>query len=186
MQTAGGSVRSSQHGLLLRGRRVCGKPMATATWGTYKKVTSEGADGDRAGSVWRRSSGGGSIALPLGSEAIGPVVPDAHRPDVVIRGRVTRQGSRRLISVFLVNEQATPLQNRDEGWLFQAVLGLTVDGILTVFLARDGLADATEASDPELPQLDMLYRDEVEFAVGHGTAVHVTGTTRILGAPSQS
>ena len=147
--------------------------LATAEWGTYEKVTSEGADGDRTGSVWRRSPGGGSISMPLGSETIGPLVPDASRPDVVIRGRVTTQGSRRLISVFLVNEQPTPLQNRDEGWLFQAVLRLAAQDCSPVFLARDGLAHATEASDPELPQLDMLYRDEVEFAVGHGTAVHV-------------
>ena len=60
--------------------------VATATWGTYEKVTSEGADGDRTGSVWRRSPGGGSIPMPLGSETIGPLVPDASRPDVVDPG----------------------------------------------------------------------------------------------------
>lgn len=147
---------------------------AIATWGTYEKASSDAAEGERGGSIWRRSSGGGTIALPLGSEAIGPLVPDAGRPDVVIRGRVTSQGSRRLISVFLVNEQPTPLQNRDEGWLFQTVLRLEAPDGSPVFLARDRLVHATEAADPELPQLDMLYRDEVEFAVGHGTAVHAT------------
>ncbi len=31
--------------------------VATATWGTYEKVASEATDGERASSVWRRSSG---------------------------------------------------------------------------------------------------------------------------------
>ena len=163
-----------EHGVLVRCRRVRGEPCRSRRPGARTRrspprpLMASGPAASGAG-----AAGGGSIRLPLGSETIGPLVPDPSRPEVVIRGRVTTQASRRLISVFLVNEQPTPLQNRDEGWLFQAVLRLAASDGSAVFLARDGLAHATEASDPELPQLDMLYRDEVEFAVGHGTAVHV-------------
>ena len=143
----------------------------TASWGTYEKVMPE-SDGERTGSIWRRSQGGGSATVTLTSDSIGPLVPDASRPGVIIRGRVTAHGQRQLISLFLVNEQATPLQNRDEAWLFQVGIRLEAADGSPVFLARDGFETSAEVADPELPRLEMLYRDEVEFAVGHGTAVH--------------
>ena len=92
---------------------------------------------------------------------------------MIIRGRVTAKGDRRFVSLFLVNEQATPEQNRDEAWMFQVALRLETPDRTPIFLAREFSDASTEVSDPELPQLEMLYRDEVEFAVGHGTAVHV-------------
>jgi hypothetical protein len=148
----------------------------TATWGTYRKVTAE-ESAERTGSVWLRSPGGGSLVVPLTSESIGPLVPDATRPGVILRGRVTAHGSRRFVSIFLVNEQATPRQNRDEAWLFQVGLRLEAPNQAPVFLTRDGFQTSLEASDPELPRLDLLYRDDVEFAVGHGTAVHIDRDT---------
>ena len=42
-----------------------------------------------------------------------------------------------------------------------------------MFVGRDvALPDQTSHSDAELRHLDLLYRDKVEFAVGHGVAVH--------------
>ena len=64
--------------------------------------------------------------------------------------------------------------------MFQAGLVLTAAESADVFLGRDRiLAEATAASDwerAEIAQLDLQYRDAVEFAVGHGvgTAVEVS------------
>ncbi len=143
----------------------------SAAWGTYRKATA-GSEGSASGTVWRRSPSGGQVAITLRSGQIGPFVPDPARPGVIIRGQVTDQGATRLVSLFLVNEQPTPAQNRDEAWLFQVSLRAEAPNGSAAFRARDG-AGAPESDDPELPRLDLLYRDEVEFAVGHGTAVHV-------------
>lgn len=145
--------------------------MVKAAWGTYRKV-APAAEGSAAGTVWQRSPSGGEVSIPLKPGQIGPFVPDPERPAVIIRGQVTDRGSSRLLSLFLVNEQPTPAQNRDQAWLFQVSLRAEAADGSAVFRARDG-ADALESNDPELPRLDLLYRDEVEFAVGHGTAVHV-------------
>lgn len=151
--------------------REVGELQARVTWGTYSKVTPD-EEGAATGSLWRRSPGGGELRIPLAAGQIGPFVPDASRPEVVVRGQVTDKGPSRLVSLFLVNEQSTPAQNRDEAWLFQVSLRIWGPDGSPVFQARDK-ADTLETNDPELPRLDLLYRDEVEFAVGHGTAVHV-------------
>ena len=146
---------------------------ATAAWGSYEKVKSEAGAGSSSDTVWRRSPKKGVSTISLAETSIGPVAPDPSQPDVIIRGRVTAKGNRRFVSLFLVNEQVAPEQNRDEAWLFQVALRLEMPDRSPIFLARELGDVSTEVSDPELPQLEMLYRDEVEFAVGHGTAVHV-------------
>lgn len=145
--------------------------LVRASWGSYEKVAGD-SDGSVPGTVWRRSGSGGEITLPLQPGPIGPFVPDAARPGVIVRGQATDRGGRRLVSLFLVNDQATPAQNRDEAWLFQVSLRAEAADHSAVFLARNG-AEAPASEDPELPRLDLLYRDEVEFAVGHGIGVHL-------------
>ena len=45
-----------------------------------------------------------------------------------MRGRATRSGGCWLITLFLVNEQPTPRDNKDEAWLFQPKLTVTAPG----------------------------------------------------------
>src|SRR5207247_1940745 len=76
--------------------------------------------------------------------------------------------------LFLVNRQRPPKQYRDEAWLFQAQLSVQDHQGRSLFVRRPAPVETT-AMDPDWHEnrtLGMLYRDEVEFAVGHGVAVH--------------
>ncbi|MBK6670722.1 MAG: hypothetical protein IPG46_14020 [Actinobacteria bacterium] len=104
---------------------------------------------------------------------IGPLVPDPLQPEVVIRGRCRATPNCWLITLFLVNEQMPTATNIDERWLFQIELSAAAADRSAVFVGRQ-LAPAQRVShgDSELRHLDLLYREKVEFAVGHGIAVH--------------
>jgi hypothetical protein len=79
------------------------------------------------------------------------------------------------VSLFLVNEQATPKSNKDEAWLFQPVLTVAVPGHGGPFVGRaEAMAGGYTSMDPEQAELDLLFRKQVEFAVGHGVAVTAT------------
>src|SRR2546426_873437 len=99
----------------------------------------------------------------------------------VIRGLVTRQGPAWLVSLFLVNGQEPQDRLRDEAWLFQAKLAAWVPTRddprgAPLFVGRrtvlGSFADARDA-EGEVAALDLQYRNQVEFAVGHGVAVRV-------------
>ena len=90
-----------------------------------------------------------------------------------LHGRAARRDGAWLVSLFLVNEQSSPKVNKDEAWLFQPELRVeAVDGS-AVFVGRREALPAQDTHGDE-PELDLLYRHEVEFAVGHGVAVHAT------------
>jgi hypothetical protein len=73
----------------------------------------------------------------------------------------------------LVNEQLPTRLNVDERWLFQVEVAVAAPDGTPVFVGRDvALPHSADESDPELAHLDLLYREKVEFAVGHGVAVH--------------
>lgn len=100
---------------------------------------------------------------------------DPENPEVVVRGRVapTATGGW-LVTLFLVNEQSAPKQNKDQAWLFQAELSVEGPGEDAVFVGRgEAVPSITSAGEiGELQLLDMQYRHHVEFAAGHGVAVH--------------
>jgi len=148
--------------------------VADARWGRYKRQRSERAGAESRGNVWKRFAAGGSIKIPLAEADFGPESIDGEQPDVVVRGRVRRLNGDWLVSLFLVNGQAQPERSRDEAWLFQVELSVSDPGGRAVFVKRPPAADV-QGDDPdwvERRQLAMLYRDKVEFAAGHGIAVH--------------
>src|SRR5262249_58801740 len=63
--------------------------------------------------------------------------------------------------------------NKDEAWLFQPELRVEALDGSAVFVGRREALPAQDTHGDE-PELDLLYRHEVEFAVGHGVAVHAT------------
>ena len=72
-----------------------------------------------------------------------------------------------------MNEQLPTRLNVDERWLFQVEVAVAAPDGTPVFVGRDvALPHSADESDPELAHLDLLYREKVEFAVGHGVAVH--------------
>ncbi|MFL5796559.1 MAG: DISARM system helicase DrmA [Actinomycetota bacterium] len=148
----------------------------TPRWGRYQRERSrtETAEGEPP-LVWRRyPTGGNLIAIELAEGMLGPVPADPDQPDVVIRGRARRSASDWLVTLFLVNGQAVPRTLKDEAWLFQAELMVESSDGAPVFLRRptsaSGLVSGPDTDEQQT--LDMLYRGQVEFAVGHGVSVH--------------
>lgn len=150
-----------------------------ARWGGYERVPNDEHEVTRPNGqkakVWRRVPCGGKLALPLVEGAISRKAPDANHAAVFIQGAVRPKNANgdRLVTLFLVNARKQPDINRDTAWLFQPeLIARAAPGApeRAVFRRRPVL-DA-DGNDPERESLEMLYRNRVEFAVGHGVAVH--------------
>jgi len=155
----------------------------TAKWGFYERVKSETAINPKTGGpamVWkRRPISGTSKSIALTEGPIQPWIVDNEFPDVVVHGRMRRVGDCYLITLFLVNNQEEPERLRDSSWLFQPELSVDAPDGGTWFTRRatprDGRFDPlTELEDRAM---DMVYRDRVEFGVGHGVSVRAEGVT---------
>lgn len=152
-------------------------------WGRYRRVRSEiqqMKDGS-APLVWKREPVAGEPQrIPLKEGDFGPLVPRPNDPYVVLRGRIRRRPNGWVVTLFMENTQDEPDRKKDEAWVFQPkmwVTGASGQGE-PVFVCRrswnlDGNRLDTETRQ-EMEMLEMLYRHQVEFAVGHGVAVHVT------------
>ncbi len=161
------------------GLTVCVDGMAAqleidAHWGRYIRTTSE-EQADEDGKplrAWKRIPAGGKILLDLKPGPIRPFPADSECPKVLIQGvvRPPLPSGEKLVTVFLVNDQLKPDQNQDEAWLFQPELVLRHPEGKASFLRRP-LIDGSNR-DEEQAALGMIYRHRVEFAVGHGVAVH--------------
>ena len=157
----------------------CRELRLSASWGAYSKQTSEeriDASG-RPARVWRRRECGGQVTVALsGSGSLGPFVPDRDEPEVVIRGLARRRGTELLVSLFLVNTQLSDGGRSVPRWLCQASLSAEHPQGLPVFVRRSVPPGemAPEVDREELAGLEMLFRDSVELAVGHGVGVRAT------------
>ena len=157
----------------------CTELRVTASWGAYSKATSEERL-DRDGKpqrVWRRRQcGGGKTITIKGPGALESFVPDSAESEVVVRGLVRDRGGQRLVSLFLVNGQFSDGGRSVPRWLCQASLSAEHPAGEPVFVRRsiDSIALAPEVDRSELAGLEMLYRDTVELAVGHGVGVQAT------------
>ncbi|MCX6345654.1 MAG: DISARM system helicase DrmA [Armatimonadetes bacterium] len=148
----------------------------TARWGQYTRVESETLVVNKTGNpknVWKRTPMESSIDIPLNAGAIRQTAIIEEQPAVVIQGRIRKNDGGWIVTLFLVNNQEEPKARRDEAWVFQPELIVESSDGEAVFVRNplrrkfsDSLADLEERT------MVMLYRDNVEFAVGHGTAVH--------------
>jgi hypothetical protein len=156
-----------------------GAIMLDAHWGRYEKATLEIDDEEGKGRrVWSRFPMGGSVSLSLTDGDFEGLVPDPAQPEVIIRGRVRHNGGDWMVTAFLVNTQEEEGKRRDEAWLLQVQLGAcAADGSSAVFRRPSADGDPV-AEGSEAAALAMAYRDHVEFAVGHGTGVHATRSTK--------
>ncbi len=153
---------------------ACEALEVSASWGRYEKI--DNPDPSATGAferLWQRHPAGGSLTVPLVEGELGSLVPDPAQPEVVVRGRCRRTPNCWLVTLFLVNAQQPVPSNIDERWLFQIELSAAaVDGSPAFVGRQVALPVETGSSDAELAHLDLLYREKVEFAVGHGVAVH--------------
>ena len=151
------------------------KLVARCQWGQYLREFEDHDDGSRA-SVWVRHPQDYKVDVQLAEGEFGPLSVNAE--GVVLRGRVTRsERGPWLVTVFLSNDQEQVDRNKDSRWLFQAQLDLAGSDGFAVFLGRgenfDGAATGSASERKEVAQLDLQYRDIVEFAVGHGVGTDV-------------
>ena len=148
----------------------------SVSWGSYYRTKSEFAVHSETGkplNCWKRIPFGGKKVLKLAEGTIAEYGPDARIGTVSVIGYVSRPiGDSRLVTLFLVNKQTEPKENRDAAWLFQPeIIVRSPDG--RAIFRRRPLQNLSK-DDAELKALDMIYRKRVEFAVGHNTSVHAT------------
>lgn len=143
------------------------------SWGNYERVQRDSVIGETSGSrsIWRRRPIAGHIEVPLAEGNLTPLAPVEEFPDVTVRGQASLLRGHWLVTLFLVNGQSTPEKLRDRAWMFQSKISVSSGDGQPVFLARSEVLGASATtSEHERAHLDLLYRDELEFAIGHGIA----------------
>src|SRR5690554_2868711 len=148
-------------------------------WGRYERLPNDEHEltrpnGDKA-KVWQRIPCGGKVVLQLTEGVIPHQAPDKNYPEVRVQGSVRAKNANgdRLVTLFLVNAQDEPETNRDTAWVFQPelIVRSVEEASTRAIFRRRPVLDA-DGTDPERESLEMIYRNRVEFAVGHGVAVH--------------
>jgi hypothetical protein len=144
-----------------------------ARWGRYERLSSEelGLEFDKPRMVWKRLQFENTSApIPLTPGRMSRWIPNPNYPDVYVDGLFRQRSSEWVITLFLVNSQEEPKKLRDIAWLFQPELTVTSPDGEAIFCRRRFLQPINV--DDEEKAMQMLYRQQVEFAVGHGVAVH--------------
>lgn len=151
----------------------------SAAWGQYVKQLSEYLVSEKSGNprrVWKRHPRGGKHRLAVVEGAIQPISVDENSPGVVVQGLIRKRLDHWCVTLFLVNDQQESEKLKDTAWVFQPeLIAEGVDGAAIIH-KRHTILDLN-GTDPavkgENDLLAMLYRRQVEFAVGHGIGVHV-------------
>ena len=145
-----------------------------ANWGRYERTLSKqkNKETNKFQRCWKRIPSGGSAVVSLKKQTINSFRVDADCPSVVVRGSVSTplENGDRLVTLFLVNYQTIPKRNQDQAWIFQPELIVKDMGGRAVFRRRPTLR--ADEFDEERKALEMIYRNRVEFAVGHGVSIH--------------
>lgn len=142
-------------------------------WGRYERLSSEelGLVFDKPHPVWKRHQVDNlSTPISLQPGRMQRWVPLPSCPDVYVDGLFRQRDNEWVITLFLVNAQPEPAKLRDVAWLFQPELTVTSPDGAAIFRRRRILNHSS--MDEEEKAMQMLYREQVEFAVGHGVAVH--------------
>jgi len=155
---------------------------ATASWGRYHREHSETLVDTKGNPklVWKREPMAGTVMIPLQDGTLGPFPVTPEAPEVVIRGQARQVENFWIVSLFLVNNQEEPNRREDAAWLFQPELKVEAKGGAPVFLRRANRSETAHLDVEtrfERVTMGMLYRNSLEFAVGHGVAVHVDTAT---------
>jgi hypothetical protein len=147
-----------------------------ANWGRYERIDSQIID-EKKGKpfrCWKRTPSGGTAIIQMDKRKIEPFAIDPHCPDVMVQGSISIPLSNgdRLVTLFLINNQSLPAQNQDQAWIFQPELIVNGFEGQAIFRKRP-ILDAG-GMDTEREALEMIYRKQIEFAVGHGVSIHAT------------
>ena len=154
----------------------------TAQWGWYQRQHSDTATdkGNKPKPVWKRTPISGEIDLPLHAGDITPWMVSETHPEVHVTGTVRAKDGDFIVTLFLCNEQEEPGTRKDEAWLFQPTLSVEAPDQAPIFCRRMAHTMNTDKLDAltrsEREAMGMLYRRQLEFAVGHGVSVQATPT----------
>lgn len=153
-----------------------------ASWGYYQKGKSEVITDDKSNpkTVWQRKAIKGDRLFKLAdiaanAEQTKEWYPDLENaPAVVVRVRCRKIDHDWIVTIFLENRQTEPARNRDSAWLFQPEIKVQGNPDQAIFIRKP--LTSSDGLDGELryeqESLQLLYRNCVEFAVGHNTSVH--------------
>jgi hypothetical protein len=155
-----------------------------AEWGHYQRIhssTQKKKDGNPA-PVWkRRAVVIEPMPLELKNGNIEPTPLHVDYPLVQLQGRMRLTQDGWIVTLFLVNQQPERTRRgepKDEVWLFQPKIRVRGPKGEPIFVQRKGVTADLSKMDPltreETETLEMLYRHQREFAVGHGISVHAT------------
>lgn len=144
----------------------------TVRWGQYRRARSETLKSDKGEPklTWqRRQVEHTSEPTLLKAGKLAPWAPDPDQPEVTVSGLVRRYDNAWSVTLFLVNSQAEPKQRKDEAWLFQPEIIVRAPDGAPIFVKR--ALNVQQDQEPEARAMEMTYRRQVEFAVGHGVGV---------------
>jgi len=150
----------------------------TVRWGHYIREDT-GRVREKSGKkiyVWKREPVEKTLPVPIEQGFFSPIPVTKKQPQVTLQGRMRKTDDGWFVTLFLVNGQKEPRRNKDEAWLFQTeMIAESSDGAAIFRKRFSHTADYDKMDDitrTELQSLTMLYRGQVEFAVGHSVSVH--------------
>ncbi|MFE4541566.1 DISARM system helicase DrmA [Arthrobacter sp. NPDC056727] len=160
-------IAPSSMGLRFQVGPDVGNLVFTARWGQYTSRRETDEHGrtqtfyDRTDHVEPRMI---DIAAIGAGQTHTEVIIEGH---VAISVEVFEHDGLRVVEAALQNTKVTGKELPPKVWLFQTQLEVsTEDGTAVFRPTRDALEQARDFGDPEVLQLDLLYRDRLEFAVG--------------------
>lgn len=174
--TTSDSLMPSSIGLSFAVTHTASQIRVTAEWGYYRpdKSDTETTPTGRPKSVWKRRPVQASHTFSLQEGELGPWLPEPdEQGGVEVRGRCRRRDGAWSITLFLINNQEEPVDRKDLAWVFQPRLAVAAPDLAPVFVQRPTNENMSKLQAEDVA-MRMLYRNEVEFAVGHGVAVHAT------------
>lgn len=160
-------IAPSSMGLRFQVGPDVGNLVFTAKWGQYESRRETDEDGrpqtfyDRTDHVEPRTI---DIAAIGAGQTHTEVIVEGH---VAISVEVFDHDGLRVVEAALQNTKVTGKELPPKVWLFQTQLEVSAEDESAVFRpTRDALEQARDFGDLEVLQLDLLYRDRLEFAVG--------------------
>lgn len=181
---AGGTYFPASMGLSFVVAAEAQQIVVDAEWGQYLRVKSHTqvkADGTPA-NVWKRNPvTAPPLLLDLKDGTLKPTMLHEEHPLVQLQGRMRLTADGWVVTLFMVNQQGERTRRnepKDEVWVFQPKLRVHDAEQGAIFVQRKNAKADLSRMDPltreEAETLEMLYRYQREFAVGHGISVHAT------------
>ena len=168
------SMLPSSIGLTFRVDANTSALLLEARWGQYRREeVPEEQYKNKDGTyrrLWQRSQREGTSGpIPLRDGRMQTWRPEPEKqPDVVVEGMMRHNDDDSwTVTLFLLNAQEEQLP-KDAYWVFQPELRVTSSDGRAIFRRHP---ISSNNGDPEQKMMAMLYRRQVEFAVGHGVAV---------------